>query len=87
MQLSSYDESLFPFTIIDYDTHTGIDVIVKGQDNMPVKTSKMYYIEFKNYYHIITVELEKGNLIGTEIPGLRIPTNQEIIKLVEAYCM
>ena len=49
MQLSSYDESLFPFTIIDYDTHTGIDVIVKGQDNMPVKTSKMYYVEFKNY--------------------------------------
>lgn len=41
--------SLFPFTIIDYDTHTGIDVIVKGQDNMPVKTSKMYYVEFKNY--------------------------------------
>lgn len=49
MQLSSYDKSLFPFTIIDYDTHTGIDVIVKGQDNMPVKTSKMYYVEFKNY--------------------------------------
>lgn len=49
MHLSSYDESLFPFTIIDYDTHTGIDVIVKGQDNMPVKTSKMYYVEFKNY--------------------------------------
>lgn len=47
MQLSSYDESLFPFTIIDYDTHTGIDVIVKGQDNMPVKTSKMYYVELR----------------------------------------
>lgn len=32
-------------------------------------------------------ELEKGNLIGMEIPGLRIPTNQEIIELVETYCM
>lgn len=49
MQLSSYDLKLFPFTIVDYDTHSGIDVIVKAQDNMPIKTSKLYYVEFKNY--------------------------------------
>lgn len=49
MQLSSYDESLFPFTVIDYDTHSGIDVIVKANDKIPIRTSKLYYVEFKNY--------------------------------------
>ena len=49
LQLSSYDPSLFPFTIVDYDTHSGIDVIVKAQDNMPIKTSKLFYVEFKKY--------------------------------------
>ena len=40
-----------------------------------------YYIKKKGFKHIgadikaITDELEKGNLIGTEIPGLKIPTN------------
>ncbi len=103
-----------------------------------------YYIKKKRYVHIgndikvVTDELEKGNLIGTEIPGLkisgeghtfkvrsvntdtkagqsngyriiyyavrddrevylltiyykkddnRIPTDQEIVELVETYCM
>lgn len=49
MQLSSYDSDLFPFTIIDYDTHSGIDVIVKAKDDIPIKSSKLYYVEFKNY--------------------------------------
>ena len=49
LQLSSYDPLLFPFTIVDYDTHTGIDVIVKAQDAMPIKTSKLFYVEFKKY--------------------------------------
>ena len=49
MQLSSYDPALFPFTVVDYDTHSGIDVIVKAQDSMPIKTSKLFYVEFKNY--------------------------------------
>ena len=49
MQLSSYDSKLFPFTVIDYDTHSGIDVIVKAKDDIPIKTSKLYYVEFKNY--------------------------------------
>ena len=40
-----------------------------------------YYIKKKGFTHIgtdikaITDELEKGNLIGAEIPGLRIPTD------------
>ena len=49
MQLSSLNPDLFPFVIVDYDTHFGIDVIVKGKDNMPIKTSKLFYVEFKNY--------------------------------------
>lgn len=49
MQLSTYKPDIFPFTIVDYDTHFGIDVIVKSKDNMPIKTSKLYYVEFKNY--------------------------------------
>lgn len=49
MQLSTYKPDIFPFTVIDYDTHFGIDVIVKANDGMPIKTSKLYYVEFKNY--------------------------------------
>jgi len=49
MQLSTYEPDIFPFSIVDYDTHFGIDVIVKSKDNMPIKSSKLYYVEFKNY--------------------------------------
>lgn len=49
MQLSSIKPDIFPFTIVDYDTHAGYDVIVKANDSLPIKTSKLYYVEFKNY--------------------------------------
>jgi len=50
MQLGTYKPEIFPFTIVDYDTHFGIDVIVKAKDDgMSIKTSKLYYVEFKNY--------------------------------------
>lgn len=49
MQISTYNPGVFPFSIIDYDTHFGIDVIVKAKDTMPIKTSKLYYVEFKNH--------------------------------------
>ena len=49
MQLSNLKPDLFPFVIVDYDTHFGIDVIVKAKDSMPIKTSRLYYVEFKNY--------------------------------------
>ena len=49
MQLSSLKPDAFPFVIVDYDTHFGIDVIVKGNDSIPIKSSKLYYVEFKNY--------------------------------------
>ena len=48
MQLSQVEKDLFPFEIIDYDTHTGIDVIVKDKGNIPTKNAKLYYVEFKN---------------------------------------
>lgn len=49
MQIQALIPDAFPFKIIDYDTHTGIDVIVKEVDNVPIKNSKLYYVEFKNY--------------------------------------
>jgi len=49
LQLITKDKSLFPFTILDYDTHSGIDVIVKDNSPNPIINSKLYYIEFKHY--------------------------------------
>jgi len=49
MQLQALNPSIFPFTIVDYDTHVGIDVIVKAVDTIPIVSSKLYYVEFKNY--------------------------------------
>jgi len=48
LQLSQIENKLFPFSILDYDTHSGIDVIVKENDTIPIKSSKLYYVEFKN---------------------------------------
>ncbi len=49
MQLKAIEPDMFPFTIIDYDTHVGIDVIAKAKDDIPIKSSKLFYVEFKNY--------------------------------------
>lgn len=45
--LSQIDENLFPFYVIDYDTHDGIDVIAKGDNNTPIASAKLFYVEFK----------------------------------------
>jgi hypothetical protein len=45
--LSNIDRDIFPFQIIDYDTHEGIDVIAKGNKTTPILSSKLYYVEFK----------------------------------------
>ncbi len=50
LQLSQIKPDLFPFKVLDYDTHSGIDVIVKEYDNIPIKSSKLYYVEFKNIF-------------------------------------
>jgi len=47
IQLSLLNDALFPFQVIDYDTHQGIDVIAKGDKNTPISNSKLFYIEFK----------------------------------------
>ncbi len=49
MMLDLLDKNLFPFTIIDYDTHSGIDLIVKAKDTIPIVSSKLFYVEFKYY--------------------------------------
>ncbi len=48
MQLSIVNPDLFDFTVVDYDTHRGIDVIVKEKNNTPVSSGKLKYVEFKN---------------------------------------
>jgi hypothetical protein len=53
VQLMTIEPDLFPFTVVDYDTHEGIDIIVKGNDTVPVHGSRLYYVEFK--YMVSTV--------------------------------
>ena len=45
--ITGLEPSLFPFYIVDYDTHEGIDVIAKGDDTTPIASSRLFYIEFK----------------------------------------
>ncbi len=45
--LSTLKKDLFPFSIIDYDTHEGIDVIVKGDSTTPLSSARTFYVEFK----------------------------------------
>lgn len=48
-QLQILEPDLFPFHVLDYDTHAGIDVIVKGDKTTPIYLSKLFYVEFKHY--------------------------------------
>lgn len=47
VQLSTLKPDLFPFEIVDYDTHSGIDVIAKLRDTMSVAASALHYVELK----------------------------------------
>lgn len=90
MQLSQEEKELFPFTILDYDTHSGIDVIVKSKDQIPIKNSKLFYVEFKNYleknfnhsfenlYSIICWDISLKN--GDEVQD--ITRSKRILKIV-----
>jgi hypothetical protein len=49
VQLSILEPSIFPFQMLDYDTHSGLDVIAKGDKTTPITSSALYYVEFKNY--------------------------------------
>lgn len=45
--LSQINNDLFPFQVVDYDTHDGIDVIAKGDKHTPIASAKLFYVEFK----------------------------------------
>ncbi len=49
LQLLTIEPTLFPFQILDYDTYSGIDVIVKGSNSTPIVNSQLYYVEFKYF--------------------------------------
>jgi hypothetical protein len=49
VQLLAIEPKLFPFVILDYDTHSGIDIIVKGDKTTPINSSKLFYVEFKHF--------------------------------------
>lgn len=48
LQLATISPGLFPFRIVDYDTHSGIDVLAKGDGKTPIQHAKLYYVEFKH---------------------------------------
>ena len=45
--LDMLNPELFNFSIIDYDTHEGIDVLVKSKNKTSLSDSKIFYVEFK----------------------------------------
>lgn len=47
IQLTTLKSGLFPFEIVDYETHSGIDMIGKNLGGAPVGESALYYIELK----------------------------------------
>lgn len=47
IMLSQVEKNLFPFCVVDYDTHDGIDVIAKGDGTTPIASAKLFYVEFK----------------------------------------
>ena len=46
--VQTLEPNLFPFEIVDYDTHSGIDVLAKTKDNVDVSQSMLRYVEFKH---------------------------------------
>jgi hypothetical protein len=49
MQLSILEPDLFPFEMIDYNTNTGIDILVKEKNKLTIDQSRIYYVELKNF--------------------------------------
>ena len=47
MQLLALDQDIFPFKIVDYDSHTGVDALVKASDDVPLDQSALRLLEFK----------------------------------------
>lgn len=49
VQLSVLEPEIFPFVMLDYDTHSGLDVIAKGDYTTPITSAALYYVEFKYF--------------------------------------
>lgn len=49
VQLSVLEPELLQFQMLDYDTHSGLDVIAKGDRTTPITSAALYYVEFKYY--------------------------------------
>lgn len=84
MQIAQKEPDLFPFTIIDYDTHSGIDVIVKENNpSLPLSRDNLFYVEFKfllerNFNHSFT---HLKNIICWDI---KLSNNEEISDVSKA---
>lgn len=91
LRISQIEPNLFPFYIIDYDTHSGIDVIVKDNRNsLPLKQDTLYYVEFKNelernfnhsFAHLHTIICWKLKLVnGQEVED--VAKKKRIVRIV-----
>lgn len=49
VQIMTLRPDLFPFQIVDYDTHSGIDVIAKHRNPLSAVQSDLYYVELKYF--------------------------------------
>jgi hypothetical protein len=78
LQLSILEPDIFPFTMLDYDTHSGIDVIAKADKITPITSASLYYVEFK---YILTSDFNHTfqNLFSIVCWDTRIK-HDEIIK-------
>jgi hypothetical protein len=47
IKLSTIEPAIFPFEILDYNTHQGYDLLVKGDHATPIHQSKLFYVELK----------------------------------------
>jgi len=46
-RLSTLQHDIFPFLPLDYATHQGYDLLVKGDSTTPIHQSQIYYVELK----------------------------------------
>ncbi len=47
IQLNVIEPDLFPFEIIDYNTNTGVDILVKEANELTLEKSRVMYVELK----------------------------------------
>ena len=46
-QVVLLEPALLPFTILDYDSHSGYDLLVKGDATTPIQNARKFYVEYK----------------------------------------